>query len=118
MKRQIWKGDLVELFDISRQNVMDMTSVSQEDKEFLRSQREDRMSSSMRGVDKVFSSKIRTKFAKEEKNIHIRINIARLTLRSIRQLYWKTHVHHHKHLVTKKPSFRLQQRKNYVHVLD
>ena len=45
VKRQIWKGDLIVLFDISRQNVMDMTSVSQEDKDFLRSQREDRMSS-------------------------------------------------------------------------
>nr|CAD7455598.1 unnamed protein product [Timema tahoe] len=53
VKRQIWKGDLVELFDISRQNVMDMTSVSQEDKEFLRPQREDRMSSSMSGVDEL-----------------------------------------------------------------
>ncbi|GBM05014.1 hypothetical protein AVEN_60213-1 [Araneus ventricosus] len=54
--RQIWKSDLVELFDICRQNVMDMTSVSQEDEEFLRSQREDRMSSSMSGVDKILTS--------------------------------------------------------------
>lgn len=68
MTRQIWKGDLVELFDISRQNVMDMTSVSQEDKEFIKSQREDRMSSSFSGVDKGFASKMRTKCAKEEKN--------------------------------------------------
>ncbi|XP_053560768.1 uncharacterized protein LOC128651812 [Bombina bombina] len=67
VKRQIWKVDLVELFDISRQNMMDMNRVSQEDKEFLRSQREDRMSSSMSGVDKVFASKIRTKCTKEDK---------------------------------------------------
>lgn len=68
VKRKIWKGDLVELFDISRQNVMDMTSVLQEDKEFLRSQRADRMSSSMSGVDKVFASKRKTKCTKEDKS--------------------------------------------------
>ena len=118
VKRQIWKGDLVELFDISWQNVMDMTSISQEDKEFLRSQRGDRMSSSMIGVDKVFVSKIRTKCTKEDKMIHIRINITNLSLKSIRQLYWKTHLHHHQHLVMKRSSFCLQQRKNYIQVLD
>ncbi|CAH0561738.1 unnamed protein product [Brassicogethes aeneus] len=53
VRRQIWKGDLVD--------------VSQEDKEFLRSQREDHMSSSMGGVDKVFASKLSTKCRKEEK---------------------------------------------------
>ncbi|CAH1102758.1 unnamed protein product [Psylliodes chrysocephalus] len=68
MKRQIWKGNLVELFDNSRQNVMEITSLSEEDKAFLRAQRENRMSSSMTGVDKVFVSKIRTKCIKEEKN--------------------------------------------------
>ncbi|CAH1099713.1 unnamed protein product [Psylliodes chrysocephalus] len=45
-----------------------MTSLSKENKAFLRSQREDRMSSSMTGVDKVFVSKIRTKGTKEDKN--------------------------------------------------
>lgn len=55
MKRHICKGDLVELFDISRQSVMEMTTVSEEDKEFILSQREDRMSSSMIGVDKCFA---------------------------------------------------------------
>ncbi|CAH1104455.1 unnamed protein product [Psylliodes chrysocephalus] len=67
VKRQIWKGDLVELFDISWQNVMELTTLSEEDKAFLRSQREDRMSSSMTGVDNVFVSKIRTKCTKEDK---------------------------------------------------
>ena len=52
MKRQIWKGDLQELFDIVRQNVMTMSNVLQEDKAFLSSQREDRMSSSVIGVDR------------------------------------------------------------------
>ena len=35
MKRQVWKGDLEELFDIARQNVMEMKTVLQEDKTFL-----------------------------------------------------------------------------------
>ncbi|GBN20936.1 hypothetical protein AVEN_25231-1 [Araneus ventricosus] len=43
-----------------------MTCVSHDDKECLRSQREDRMSSSMREVDKVFTTKIRTKCTKEK----------------------------------------------------
>lgn len=30
VKRQIWKGDLLKLFDISQQNVMDINQVSQE----------------------------------------------------------------------------------------
>lgn len=66
---------------------MDMNSVSQEDKKFLRLHREDRTSSSMGGVDKVFASKIRTKCTKEDKMIHIRINITKLFLKSIRQSY-------------------------------
>lgn len=53
MKRAIWKGDLDELFDIARQDVMTIKGVLEEDKAFLSSQREDRMSSSMSGVDKL-----------------------------------------------------------------
>lgn len=34
VKWQIWKGNLVELFDNSQENVMDMTSVSQQIKMF------------------------------------------------------------------------------------
>ncbi|CAH1114629.1 unnamed protein product [Psylliodes chrysocephalus] len=47
---------------------MEMTSLSEEDKAFLRSQREDQISSSMTGVDKVVVSKIRTKCLKKDKN--------------------------------------------------
>ena len=116
VKRQIWKGDLVELFDISRQNVMDMHSVSQEDKEFLRSQREDCMRSSMSGVDNVFASKIRTKCTKEDKNDSYKIKhykaIAEINKTVILEDSSPSSS------VMKRPSFRLQQRKNYVQVLD
>lgn len=67
MKRQISKRELVNLFHISRRNVVDMTSVSQEDEKFLISQTEGRMSSLISAVDKVSASKIRTKGTKEEK---------------------------------------------------
>ncbi|KAM4041451.1 uncharacterized protein ACNLHF_012478 isoform 1-T2 [Anomaloglossus baeobatrachus] len=66
-KLQIWKGDLVELFDIARQNVMSMNSVLEDDKAFLMSQRENCMSSSMSGVDKVLASQIRKKKINTEK---------------------------------------------------
>lgn len=66
MKRQIWKGDLEELFDIAIQDVMTRKDVLQIDKEFLISQREDRMNSSMSGVDKLFSSKIARKLKRQE----------------------------------------------------
>ncbi|KAJ2950924.1 hypothetical protein O0L34_g5293 [Tuta absoluta] len=44
-----------------------MSGVLLEDKEFLKSQRKDRMSSSMSGADKVFASKTQTKRSKENK---------------------------------------------------
>ena len=67
MKLQIWKDDLVELFDISRQNVMDVTRVLKRDKVFLKSQREDCMSLPISGADKVFASKLKTKRTKKDK---------------------------------------------------
>lgn len=45
-----------------------MSGVLQTDKDFLILQREDRMKSSMSGVDKTFSSKIAQKVKKQEKN--------------------------------------------------
>jgi hypothetical protein len=67
MKRQVWKGDLEELFDIARQDVMRMKSVLQEDKTFLSLQREDRMSSSMSGVDKVHDATLKRRNEKRAK---------------------------------------------------
>lgn len=66
-KRQEWKSDLDKLFDIASQNVMTMSSVLQKDKEFLIMQRDNRMSSSMSGIDKKHSLKIAEKIKKQEK---------------------------------------------------
>lgn len=84
MKRHIWKGDLVELFDISRQSVMEVTDVSEEDKEFLMSQREDRTSSSMIGVDKCFASKVEKKMTKEKNQDSYKKNIKKIIQKQIR----------------------------------
>lgn len=46
MKRQLWRGDLVELFNFFRQDMMVMHGVLQADKAFIKSQGEARMSSS------------------------------------------------------------------------
>ncbi|KAG0726492.1 hypothetical protein GWK47_004318 [Chionoecetes opilio] len=51
LKRKIWKGDLEDLFDISSADVLERRDILDEDKSFLISQREDRSSSSMAGVD-------------------------------------------------------------------
>ncbi|KAG0717984.1 hypothetical protein GWK47_053369 [Chionoecetes opilio] len=60
LKRKIWKGDLEDLFDISSADVLERRDILDEDKSFLISQREDRSSSSMAGVDV-------TEVAKEKK---------------------------------------------------
>lgn len=51
LKRSIWKGDLEDLFDISSADILERRDILDEDKSFLISQREDRSSSSMAGVD-------------------------------------------------------------------
>lgn len=92
---------------------MDMTSVSHEDKEYFRSQRKNHMSSSISEVDKVFTSNIKLSVQKRKKINPIRINTTKLSLKLIRQLYWKTHLNHHQHPMTKKPP----EIKIYVQVL-
>ena len=52
-KRTIWKGDLQDVFDIASADVFERKDVKEEDKNFLKSQREDRASSSMAGLDVV-----------------------------------------------------------------
>lgn len=53
MRRTIWKDDLQDLFDISSADVLERKDVLDEDRQFLLSQREDRMTSSMGSLDKV-----------------------------------------------------------------
>ncbi|KAG0725700.1 hypothetical protein GWK47_004587 [Chionoecetes opilio] len=50
MKEEMFKGDLEDLFDVVSSDALDRMTV-EEDKAFLRSQREDRATSSMAGLD-------------------------------------------------------------------
>lgn len=66
-KREIWKGDLHDLFDIASGNITQMGAVLEEDLAFLELQREDRQSSSMSSVDKVLAAAVGKKAEKEKK---------------------------------------------------
>ncbi|KAG0719209.1 hypothetical protein GWK47_007340 [Chionoecetes opilio] len=50
MKEEMFKGDLEDLFDVASSDALDRMTV-EEDKAFFRSQREDRATSSMAGLD-------------------------------------------------------------------
>lgn len=67
LKQKIWKGDLVDLFDISSADVLERRDVLDEDKRFLLLQREDRTSSSMAGVDTIELAKEKRKKEAAEK---------------------------------------------------
>ncbi|KAG0725517.1 hypothetical protein GWK47_038527 [Chionoecetes opilio] len=55
MDEEIFKGDLQEIFDLAHSSSPQTGRLKDEDKEFLRSQREDRGESSMAGIDLVTS---------------------------------------------------------------
>ncbi|KAG0720236.1 hypothetical protein GWK47_048928 [Chionoecetes opilio] len=57
MDEEIFKGDLQEIFDLAHSSLQ-RADVKDEDKEFLRSQREDRGESSMAGIDLVTAKKV------------------------------------------------------------
>ncbi|KAG0713304.1 hypothetical protein GWK47_016498 [Chionoecetes opilio] len=58
MDEEIFKGDLQEIFDLAHSSSLQRADVKDEDKEFLRSQREDRGESSMAGIDLVTAKKV------------------------------------------------------------
>ncbi|KAG0711437.1 hypothetical protein GWK47_020605 [Chionoecetes opilio] len=58
MDEEIFKGDLQEIFDLAHSSSLQRADVMDEDKEFLRSQREDRGESSMAGIDLVIAKKV------------------------------------------------------------
>ena len=64
LRRETWLGDLQDLFDIAAANIFDL-KIPEEDIEFLRCQREDRMSCSFGCVDKVQQGKDKRKRARE-----------------------------------------------------
>ena len=59
-KREVWKGDLQDVFDIASDKIAE-TNVPEEDLAFLEMQREDRQSCSMGSVDKVHASAVAKK---------------------------------------------------------
>ncbi|KAG0718982.1 U2 small nuclear ribonucleoprotein B'' [Chionoecetes opilio] len=61
MDEEIFKGDLQEIFNLAHSSLQ-RADVKDEDKEFLRSQREDRGESSMAGIDLVTVKKLPLKF--------------------------------------------------------
>ncbi|MEL7309149.1 MAG: hypothetical protein AAGK05_15660, partial [Pseudomonadota bacterium] len=64
--RDLWRGDLCELFDIASADVMN-AKISDEDKVFLKMQREDHDSCSIGGQDKLFAAASERKRIAEEK---------------------------------------------------
>ncbi|KAG0713611.1 hypothetical protein GWK47_015836 [Chionoecetes opilio] len=58
MDEEIFKGDLQEIFNLAHSSSLQRADVKDEDKEFLRSQREDRGESSMAGIDLVTAKKV------------------------------------------------------------
>ncbi|KAG0722559.1 hypothetical protein GWK47_044286 [Chionoecetes opilio] len=58
MDEEIFKGDLQEIFDLAHSSSLQWADVKDKDKEFLRSQREDRGESSMAGIDLVTAKKV------------------------------------------------------------
>ena len=67
MKREIWKGDLQELFDIASGKAELMDTVPYEDLAFLELEREDRQSSSMSSVDKIHVAAVVRKTERKKK---------------------------------------------------
>jgi hypothetical protein len=64
LRRKTWLGDLQDLFDIAAANIFNL-KIPEEDKEFLRRQREDQMSRSFGCIDKVQQGKDERKRARE-----------------------------------------------------
>jgi len=65
IKEQLFKGELLELFDLSTKDAME-TMTNEEDKQFLAMQREDVASSSMTGVDRKQAEKEAKKIARDK----------------------------------------------------
>jgi hypothetical protein len=81
MKEDMFKGDLQELFDIATKDVMTEIQ-NEEDREFLRMQREDVFSCSMSGVDVKTAAKESRKRQREEKERKVKMRYEeRLTKR-------------------------------------
>ena len=57
MDEKIFREDLQEIFDIAHSSSLQRSDVKDKDKEFLRSQREDRGELSMTGIDLVTAKK-------------------------------------------------------------
>lgn len=70
MNEELFKSDLLEIFDIATSNALE-TMTNEEDKTFLIMQREDTLSCSMAGVDKVLDEK-ETRKRKREAEIEKR----------------------------------------------
>ncbi|KAG0716566.1 hypothetical protein GWK47_009362 [Chionoecetes opilio] len=84
MDEEIFKGDLQEIFDLAHSSFQ-RADVKDEDKEFLRSQREDRGESSMAGIDLVTAKKVEKQVERGTRLKRLReredSDIARLTER-------------------------------------
>ncbi|KAG0730304.1 hypothetical protein GWK47_028506 [Chionoecetes opilio] len=85
MDEEIFKGDLQEIFDLTHSSLQ-RADVKDEDKEFLRSQREDRGESSMAGIDLVTAKKVEKQVERGTRLKRLReredSDIARLTERA------------------------------------
>ncbi|KAG0725078.1 hypothetical protein GWK47_039278 [Chionoecetes opilio] len=83
---EIFKGDLQEIFDLAHSSSLQRADVKDEDKEFLRSQREDRGESSMAGIDLVTAKKVEKQVERGTRLKRLRkredSDIARLTERA------------------------------------
>ncbi|KAG0713788.1 hypothetical protein GWK47_015450 [Chionoecetes opilio] len=83
---EIFKGDLQEIFDLAHSASLQRADVKDEDKEFLRSQREDRGESSMAGIDLVTAKKVEKQVERGTQLKRLReredSDIARLTERA------------------------------------
>ncbi|KAG0722334.1 hypothetical protein GWK47_006091 [Chionoecetes opilio] len=62
----MFKSDLKDVFDVAHSSALASCKVPQEDKDFLTSQREDRMSSSLAGVDQ---KTVKKKAEKRKRNL-------------------------------------------------
>ncbi|KAG0727484.1 hypothetical protein GWK47_034566 [Chionoecetes opilio] len=86
MDEEIFKGDVQEIFDLAHSSSLQRADVTDEDKEFLRSQREDRGESSMAGIDLVTAKKVEKQVERGTRLKRLReredSDIARLTARA------------------------------------
>ncbi|KAG0722968.1 hypothetical protein GWK47_043521 [Chionoecetes opilio] len=86
MDEEIFKGDLQEIFDLAHSSSLQRADVKDEDKEFLRSQREDRGESSMAGIALVTAKKVEKQVERGTRLKRLReredSDIARLTERT------------------------------------